>query len=211
MTQQTPEQPAPNSPPAPAAPTPQAPAMPETGKQPPWGDDANFNPEEAWKTIQNLRKEKGGPDPQLRSELDALKAQQQTQRDALAKALGIAPEETSSADKLAQQVSELQEQFAATRLQAAVLTAAQNNGIPAEFQGWLTATEPDALDAQAKQLMPMVQATLASRGQSPLMPGPMAPGAPAFAPNPGQGQGGGALTPEAQAAAEYEKYYPTPR
>lgn len=206
MTATPSEQTPPTQPPA--QPQPSAtppPAAPETGKQPPWGSDENFDPAKAWDLIQNLRKE--GADPTLRAELDAMKTAQVEQQQRLATALGIKPEEISDADKLSQEVADLKQQFAQTQRQAAVLTAAQNNNIPPQFQGWLTADTAEGLDAQAKQLAPMVQATLAAQGLTPLAGQPSTPTTPTFVPNPGQGQGAGAPTAEQQSAAGYAEYY----
>lgn len=190
MTQQTPEA----TPSAPPTPTP-----PAAEKQPPWGKPEDFNPEKAWELIQNLRSEKGG-DPTLKSELEQLRTQQTQQRDALAAALGVKPEETSDADKLAQQIESLRSQIITSEKRA----LAVEFKIPEEFHHMLTATDADGLRKQASDLASFAEAAhyAAALTSSP------APQPPAFQQNPGQGQGGGAATPEAQAAAEYEKYYP---
>lgn len=164
-------------------------------KQPPWGRPENFDPDKAWELIQNLRNEKA--DPGLRTELDQLRNQQQQQRDALAAALGVKPEETSDADKLAQQVETLRGQIVASERRA----LAVEYKVP---EAMLTAADADGMRQQAESLVEFATAAhVAAITSTP------APAAPAFAPNPGQGQSGGALTPEAQAAAEYEKYYPS--
>lgn len=191
MTEQIP---APPTTPPPVAP-PVAP--PAAEKQPPWGDPANFDAAKAWELIENLRKEKGGGDPNLRTELEQLRTAQQEQRDRLATALGVKPEETSDADKLARQIDGLRGQ----------ILASEKRALSVEFkvpEGMLTATDAEALRAQATSLAEFAQAAhyaavTAQPGTPP----------PAFQPNPGQGQGGGAMTPEAQAAAEYEKFYPS--
>lgn len=189
MTEQTP----------PAAP--EAPKAPEAGKQPdktpPWGSAENFNAEEAWKTIQNLRKEKGVADPSpFKAEIEQMRAEQQKQRDALAAALGVKPEEASDSDKLAQQVESLRSQ----------ILASEKRALAVEFkvpETMLTASSADDLRAQATSLAEFAQAAhYAAITSSP----PAAP--PAFQANPGQGQGS-TPTPEAQAAAEYERFYPT--
>lgn len=193
MTEQNPAQPTPPAPPA----QPEASAA-EEGKRPPWGDAANFNAEEAWKTIQNLRKEKGG-DPNLRTELDQLRQQQQAQRDALAAALGVKPEETSDADKLAQQIETLRGQIVASERRAISATT----GVPEHL---LTATTADDLREQAAAFVEFAQAAhYAAATSSP------APQAPAFQPNPAQGQGNTPPSPDAMADAEYEKYFPSAR
>jgi hypothetical protein len=190
MTQQAPE-PTPQTPPTPAPTSP-----PAAEKQPPWGSAENFSPEKAWELIQNLRNEKSG-DPTLKTELEQLRAQQTQQRDALAAALGVKPEETSDTEKLATQIAGLQGQ----------ILASEKRALAVEFkvpEAMLTAPDAEALRAQAASLAEFAQAAhYAAATASPPAP------PPTFQPNPGQGQGGGALTPDAQAAAEYEKYYPS--
>lgn len=190
--QQTP--PAQAAQPAPAA-DPPKPAEP--GKQPPWGKPENFDADKAWELIQNLRNEKGGGDTGLKSELDQMRADQQKQRDALAAALGVKPEETSDSDKLARQIESLRGQ---------ILTS-EKRALAAEFkvpENMLTANDTDALRAQATSLAEFAQAAhYAASTHAPASP------PPAFQANPGQGQGNAPLSPEAQAQAEYEKYYPS--
>lgn len=174
------------------------------GKQPPWGAPENFDAEMAWKTIQNLRKEKSQPDPQLKQEVDALKQAQEQQRNKLAEALGLT-EPPKNEDALAETVKNLQQQFAASQLEATRLRIAANPGvdaegkplpaIPPDYHDLLTETDPEKLKAQAEK----VAALVAARGQSPE--------APQFQPNPGQGQGG-STSAQAQAEAEYQQYYP---
>lgn len=173
---------------------------PPAEKQPPWGKPENFDADKAWELIQNLRTEKGGADPSLKSELDLLRQQQTQQRDALARALGVKPEETSDSDKLAQQIESLRGQILTSEKRA----LAAEFKIPEQYQHMLTATDADGLRKQASDLVEFAQAAhfAALTAQPP-------PAAPNFQPNPGQGQGGGQLSPEAQAAAEYEKYYPS--
>lgn len=172
-------------------------ANPQAGKQPPWGDPENFNAEKAWELIQNLRSEKGGADPSLKNELDQVRQTMQQQRDALAAALGVKPEEASDSDKLAQQIDSLRGQ----------ILSSERRALAVEFkvpEAMLTATDADGMRQQATQLVEFAQAAhFAAITANPATP------PPAFAPNPGQGQGGGPMTPEAQAAAEYEKYYPS--
>ncbi len=195
MTQQPPEQ---TPPPAPAPPAPTAPP-PAAEKQPPWGKPENFDADKAWELIQNLRNEKGG-DSTLKSELDQLRHQQTQQRDALAAALGVKPEETSDSEKLAEQIESLRGQILTSEKRA----LAAEFKIPEQYQHMLTATDANGLRKQATDLVEFAQAAHYAALTSQPTPPP-----PAFQANPGQGQGGGQLTPEAQAAAEYEKYYPS--
>ncbi len=195
-------------------PVPQAPPTPASGimspeqarealaapKAPPWGDKPeDFDPDKAWKLIQQLRTEKG--DPALRTELDALKDAQTKQRDALAAALGVKPEETSDSDKLAQQIDSLRGQILTSEKRA----LAVEFQIPAEYQHMLSATDADGLRKQAADLKSFAEA--AHYAASTTNP---AAAPPAFQANPGQGQGNAPLTPEAQAEADYQKFYPAP-
>lgn len=162
----------------------------ETGKRPPWGDDANFDPEKAWKAIQDLRNENRGVGT-MKTELDALR-QQQAQRDAaVAAAFGVKPEEVSDTEKLAQQVGTLQQQILAAERRA----LAAEHKVP---ESLLTGTDSESMKAQAEALVEFAKGAHAAAATNP-----------AFQPNPGQGQGGGPPSPEAQAAAEYEKFYPS--
>lgn len=197
MTEQQPATPAPETPQTPVQPAAESPKpQPPGDKQPPWGKPENFDADEAWKTIQNLRREKGGPDPTLKAELDQLRQQQTQQRDALATALGIKPEETSDTDKLAGQIQALQAQ----------IVSSERRALAVEFkvpEAMLTATDAEAMRKQAEDLVEFAQgshyAALAAASQPP---------PPAFQQNPGQGQGNTPPSSEAMADAEYEKYYP---
>lgn len=196
----TPATPAPAAPGSVTPPPAAAPANPANEKQPPWGKPENFDADKAWELIQNLRTEKGG-DPSLKTELEQLRQSQEQQRNALAAALGVKPEETSDSDKLAQQIETLRGQ----------ILSSEKRALAVEFkvpESMLTATDTDGMRQQAQQLVEFAQAAhYAAATNTP------APPPPAFQANPGQGQGNTPLTPEAQAAAEYEKYYPstTPR
>jgi septal ring factor EnvC (AmiA/AmiB activator) len=65
----------------------------------------------------------------LETQIAALQTAQQAQTDALAKAFGLKPEETSDVSALASQVTALQEQFAQTQHDNLVLTVANEHGI----------------------------------------------------------------------------------
>lgn len=182
----------------PAAPVPTpppTPAGPASDKQPPWGKPENFDADKAWELIQSLRTEH--VDPTLKSELDQLRQSQEQQRNALAAALGVKPEETSDADKLAKQIDSLRGQ----------IRSSEKRALAVEFkvpEAMLTATDTDGMRQQATALVEFAQgAHYAAATAAPATP------PPPFQQNPGQGQGNTPMTPEAQAAAEYEKYYPS--
>lgn len=199
MTEQTPPVP---TPPAAPAPTPPEGTPPE--KQPPWGSPENFTPDKAWELIQSLRAERGDPaarqevdsrkNTRLREEVDQLKQSQTQQRDALAKALGVKPEETSDTDKLARQIDSLRGQ----------ILDSEKRALAVEFKvpvAMLTAADAEGLRSQATALKEFAEAAhyAATTSQPP----------PPFEQNAGQGQGNTTPTLEALAVAEYEKYYPS--
>lgn len=195
---------------SPAAPTPQAPGAPEPTNQaptpgpvptppaavtPPWGSDENFNAEKAWELIQNLRKEKTPVIKALESKVAELQASTEARNKALASALGLS-EAPKSEDDLAETVKSLQDKFETSQREAAKLRIAAEKGVPAEYHHLLTETDTEKLTAQAE--MAAEYARLKAQ----------AAGTPEFQANPGQGQGGTPPTPEAQAKAEYERFYP---
>lgn len=186
----TPTQPAAANPAA-SAPTPTPPpSAPEAGKQPPWGKPENFDADKAWELIQNLRTEK--PDPAFRAEFETFRQSQTAQRDALAAALGVKPEETSDTDKLSTQIESLRGQILSSEKRALSI----EYKVP---EAMLTASDAESLRAQAVSLAEFAQAAhYAATTVAPTPP------APAFQQNPGQGQGG-----SGQPADEYEKYYPS--
>lgn len=115
----------PATPPAdPATPPPaEPPADPKPAdKQPPWGDPENFTAEKAWELIQNLRAEKGDPAKQteLEGKVAELETQRQAQMDAIAKALGLKPDDSPpDPAKLAEQVIAEQGKTTAAEARAA--------------------------------------------------------------------------------------------
>lgn len=103
---------------------------PEPGKQPPWGDPENFNPEKAWELIQNLRT-KEGRNGELEAELNQIKTQQQQQMDAIAKALGLKEDTPPDPEALTAQVAAEQTRAREAALQLAVYrNAAANDANP---------------------------------------------------------------------------------
>lgn len=173
--------------PVPADATPSAPAA----EAPKPGDPAaGFKSEESKNAVlADLAK--------AREESKALKAQFEAQNKAIAAAFGLT--EAPKGEDLAETVKNLQAQIAQDRHAALLDRVAAANGIDDEHKDLLTETDPEKLKAQAAKVGALVAAKNAAAGT------------PAFQANPGQGQGGTPATPEAIAAAEYEKFYPTPK
>lgn len=123
-----------------------------------------------------------------------MQAAQKAQAEALAKALGVKPDEGEKPDALTAQITALQEQFATAQRRTQILELAAEHEIPKDYQHLLTATEPEALAAQAKSVGELVKGKAAAEGT------------PAFQVNPGQGQaGGGASSAFDAQIAEAEK------
>lgn len=149
-------------------------------KQPPWGDKPeDFSPEKAWELIQKLRDQKGGDADELKAQVAAIQTAQESQKKALAEALGLT-EPPKSEDALAETVKNLQAQFQASQREATILRLAAEKNIPAEYHDLLTETDPEKLAAQAEKVGALVVAKSAAEGT------------PAFQANPGQGKGTGA-------------------
>lgn len=121
-----PADPAPSDPP-PADP----PADPPASKQPPWGDPENFNAEKAWELIQNLRT-KEGRNTELEQRLAEMETAQQSQMDAIAKALGLKSDDTPpDPEALTAQVQAEQAKARESAVQLAVYrNAAANEANP---------------------------------------------------------------------------------
>jgi hypothetical protein len=188
------------TPQAPGAPEPvdSAAPAPEAGKTPPWGSDENFKPQEAWELIQRLRKEKAPDTKALEAQVTELRASTEARNKALAEALGLA-EAPKSEDALAETVKSLQEKFETSQREANKLRIAADKGVPAEYHHLLTETDTEKLTAQAEMAAEYARLKAAASGT------------PQFQANPGQGQGGTPDSPEAIAAAEYERFYPNPK
>lgn len=126
MADPAPTDPTPTDPPA--TPPPAGDPQPtDPPKAPPWGDDSNFNAEEAWKTIQNLRREKGDPEKvtALEKQIADLQTAQQAQLDGIAKSLGLKPDDTPP------DPAKLAEEIAAEK---AKTTEAESRAVSAERQ-----------------------------------------------------------------------------
>lgn len=196
MVEQAPATPETTPPPAPKT-VPEGTTAPVVEvKTPPWGDEKNFNAEKAWELIEKLRKEKTPDTKALEHKLAALESSNEARNKAMAEALGLA--ETPKGEDLAETVKSLQAQFHASQAEATKLRVASEKGVPAKYHYLLTETDTEKLAAQAE--MAAEYARLKAQAE----------GTPDFQANPGQGQAGAPSTPEALAAAEYEKYYPTP-
>lgn len=123
----------------------------------------------------------------LEQQVNQLTQAQQAQTEALAKAFGLKPEETSDVAALASQVTTLQEQFATANHENTVLSAANAHGI----------TEKADLDLLRAVKDPQTMRALAQR---------IAAQAPSSTPKPdltqgGQSSPGGAANPEQEFAS----------
>lgn len=145
----------------------------------PGGDDFK-SPESKQAVLADLKKEREARQA-LADELSQIKASQDQTTKALAEAFGLTGEPKT--EDLAETVKNLQQQMAASQLEATRLRIAAEHNIPAEYQDLLTETEMEKLSAQAEKVGALVAAQAAA-GQ-----------APPFVNNPGQGQGQGGSAP----------------
>lgn len=109
----------------PATPPPSDP--PPASKQPPWGKPEDFDAEKAWELIQNLRaSDRPGKVAELETKVAEMTAAQQAQMDALAKALGLKPDDAPpDPAKLTEQIEAEKANAAEAQRQLAVF---QNAG-----------------------------------------------------------------------------------
>lgn len=87
---------------------------------------------------------------ELEQSVAALKKSQDEQRDAFAKALGLAPEETSDTDKLSEQLSKLQDRLDGADRRTQVLEVATEHGIGKDDLHMLTGSTAEELKKQAE-------------------------------------------------------------
>lgn len=122
----------------------------------------------------------------LEQQVSEMRTQHQGSLDAIAKALGLKEDEKPEPERLAEQLTDLQQRFAASEAERNKLAVAAAHGItdPADLQ-MLTATDPEGLKQQAEWVKTKNEAAHT----------------PAFQPNPGQGQGGSPATLSEQLAA----------
>lgn len=165
--------------------TPQAPAA----EAPKPGDPAGFKSEESKAAVlADLAS--------VREAFKGLKAETEARDKAIAAAFGLT--EVPKGEDLAETVKNLQAQIAQDRHAALLDRVAAANGIDDEHKDLLTETDPEKLKAQAAKVGALVAAKNAAAAP------------PAFQANPGQGQGG-APSADAQADAEYARFYPNPK
>lgn len=104
----------------------------EKAKVPPWGDDANFDPETAWNLIQRLREQKN--DPTVQAELRELRTQVATL--------------TTRAETAEKSLQDRDTEDSARKLRADI---AKDKGIP--DSDVLTGTTKEEIEAHADRLV----------------------------------------------------------
>lgn len=183
---------------APVATEPDAKETPKTTDAPKPGEPAGvFKSEESKNAVlADLKKEREARQA-LEQKVTQFESATLERNKALAEALGLSEAPKGDAD-LAETVKNLQSQFAASQAETTKLRIAAEKGVPAEYHHLLTETDTEKLTAQAEMASEYARLKAA------------AVGTPEFQTNPGQGQGGTPSTPEAIAAAEYDRFYPPP-
>lgn len=127
----------------------------------------------------------------LEAQVQQLTKAQQAQTDALAKAFGLKPEETSDVAALASQVTALQEQFKATQHENVVLGVASEHGI----------TNQDDIKLLLSVTDEATMRSLAARIKSDDKAG-----TPAGRPRPDLSQGGTGVTPAGSPAQDFASF-----
>lgn len=130
--------------------------------KPPWGDDADFNPEKAWKLIENLRFD----NTTLKSDRDGLKS----------KVDAFESEKLSAQEKLEKELGDARTQAETATAEAAKMRAAIKHGLSEEDLDLLGSGTAEEIEARAAKLAARIAAQ------------PTGPRAPA--PNPAQGTSG---------------------
>lgn len=168
------------------APTPVATAP---AASPPWGTDEDFNPERAWKLIQNLKAD---------SELKATKAAEKATADAtksiaetLGKALGIIPEDALDPVKLQAQITASDQSAKQAARELAVFKAAEGTNANAlalldskSFLETVDVLEPNDAAGFASAITEALAA-------NPFFAKEVSGARPALKPNPAQGGSSG--------------------
>lgn len=109
------------------------PAQPD-GPKPPWGSDDQFQPDKAWRLIQNLR-----------GEIDELKPK-------VAKLRELEDADKTEAQKAADRAAEAEQRATRAEAQAARLDAAIRHGLTEEDLDLLDGVPADKVDERAKRL-----------------------------------------------------------
>lgn len=156
------------------------PSAPNPAGEPPWGSDENFDPQKAWKLIQNLRSEKGVEELEKeRQERQKLAEQLEklTPLQKIAEALGQGDPEKGKTDleQLTERLSKHEEELASEREARWRAEVANEKGLTAE---------------QAARLVGKTKEELASDADALKALFPSVPGTPK--PDPSQGGRGGA-------------------
>lgn len=113
-----------------------APADKPAEKPAPWG--ADFDPDRAWKLIQNLRTDLDT----IKSERDELKTERQAREDA----------KKSDQDKLTERLTATEQQFKDAQRALFVERALRKHAIPDELVDFLTGDTEEAITAKAEKL-----------------------------------------------------------
>ncbi|MBW3663566.1 MAG: hypothetical protein KY469_10740 [Actinobacteria bacterium] len=120
----------------------------QTASKPPWGSDEEFDPEKAWKLIQNLR-----------GDVDELKPK-------AAKLKELEDADKTEAQRAAERAAEAEKRAAEAEAQAAKLEAAVKHGLTEEDLDLLGTGTPEEIAERAEKLA----ARLGSSQERPLPP-----------------------------------------
>lgn len=135
----------------------------EGAEAPPWGSDADFNPESAWKLIQNLRGDKA----KLQERLNAQESQETTSEEESPSE----PEPEESKAEPEPTVEQLKAEKQALQTELTKMRALHANGLPEEMADFLPNGTDEEIGLAVEKLLKFRGSATPAAGQ-PLPPNP---------------------------------------
>lgn len=136
----------------------------EGTEAPPWGSDADFNPESAWKLIQNLRGDKA----KLQERLNAQEVQAASEEEAPSEP---EPESEESKAEPEPTVEQLKAEKQALQTELTKMRALHANGLPEEMAEFLPNGSDEEIGLAVEKLLKFRGSATPAAGQ-PLPPNP---------------------------------------
>lgn len=135
----------------------------EGTEAPPWGSDEDFNPESAWKLIQNLRGDKA----KLQERLNAQESQEATSEEEAP----AEPEHEESKAEPEPTVEQLKAEKQALQTELTKMRALHANGLPEEMADFLPNGTDEEIGLAVEKLLKFRGSATPAAGQ-PLPPNP---------------------------------------
>lgn len=133
---------------------------------PPWGDPANFDPDKAWKLIEDLRADK--------EKLAARTAMTDEQKQQLAEYQRLVDASKSEAQRQAEAVANATREAETARAEAVRYRVAATHGIPADHFDLLGSGTEEEIAARAEKISTLLAAQAAAAATTPPVGAPPA-------------------------------------